>query len=99
MACPQEEQAAQRKVEEQRLREEMMAKLAEEDKLEQMNAQRARMRRAEHLREVEQILADKRAISAAAEVWQTFTWESAQYAACLSLFFPAVGYVCLRYSA
>lgn len=39
----------------------MLAKFAEDDRLEQMNAQKRRMKQLEHKRAVEQLLADRRA--------------------------------------
>ncbi len=38
----------------------MMAKFAEDDRIEQMNAQKRRMKQLEHKRAVEQLLADRR---------------------------------------
>ena len=68
----QEERAQQAKQEEQRLRAEMLAEMATQERLEQMSAQRARLRRAEHAREVERLLQAKRAAEAAAQVTQPF---------------------------
>ena len=39
----------------------MLAKFAEDDRIEQMNAQKRRMKQLEHKRAVEQLLADRRA--------------------------------------
>ena len=38
----------------------MMAKFAEDDRLELMNAQKRRMRQLQHKREIEQLLVDRR---------------------------------------
>ena len=38
----------------------MMAKFAEDDRLELMNAQKRRMRQLQHKREIEQLLEDRR---------------------------------------
>lgn len=48
------------KEEEDELRRKMLAKLAEDDRIEQMNAQKRRMKQLEHKRAVEEILADRR---------------------------------------
>lgn len=64
----QEERKQQAKDEEARLRREMLVELAERERLDQMTAQRARLRRAEHAREVERLLAQKRAAAEAAQV-------------------------------
>lgn len=54
-----EREQAQRD-EEQRFREEMLAKFAEDDRLEQMNAQKRRMKQLEHRRAVERLIEDRR---------------------------------------
>lgn len=64
----QAERAALEKQEEERFRQQALEKLAEEDRIEQMNAQRRRLKMAEHKREVERLLAEKRAIFEAALV-------------------------------
>ena len=46
--------------EEQRFREEMLAKFAEDDRLEQMNAQKRRMKQLEHRRAVERLIEERR---------------------------------------
>lgn len=46
--------------EEEHFREEMMAKFAEDDRLEQMNAQKRRMKQLEHRRAVERLIEDRR---------------------------------------
>lgn len=48
------------KREEEEFRQRMMAKFAEDDRLEQMNAQKRRLRLAEHSREVQRMVDDKR---------------------------------------
>lgn len=62
----QAERAAIEKQEEEKYRQQALQKLAEEDRIEQMNAQRRRLKMAEHKREVERLLAEKRAIFEAA---------------------------------
>jgi hypothetical protein len=47
--------------EEQRYREEMLAKFADDDRVEQMNAQKRRLKQAEHRREVERLIEARRA--------------------------------------
>ncbi|XP_065841752.1 meiosis-specific nuclear structural protein 1-like [Oscarella lobularis] len=47
--------------EEQRFREEMMRKFAEDDRIEQMNAQKRRMKQLEHKRAVERLIEQRRA--------------------------------------
>lgn len=64
----QAERAAAERQEEERFRQQALEKLAEEDRIEQMNAQRRRLKMAEHKREVERLLAEKRAIFEAALV-------------------------------
>ena len=46
----------------------MLAKFAEDDRIEQMNAQKRRMKQLEHKRAVEQLLQDRRAQYAADRV-------------------------------
>uniref|UniRef100_A0A2C9JVV5 Meiosis-specific nuclear structural protein 1 n=1 Tax=Biomphalaria glabrata TaxID=6526 RepID=A0A2C9JVV5_BIOGL len=48
------------KAEEEEFRKQMLAKFAEDDRLEQMNAQRRRMKQLEHQRAVEKLLEDRR---------------------------------------
>jgi len=56
-----EARLAKEKEEEEKFREAMMLKFAEEDKLEQMSAQRRRMKQMEHKREVERLMEERRA--------------------------------------
>ena len=56
--------AAQRD-EEEAFRQQMLAKLAQDDRIEQMNAQKRRMKQAEHKRQVEALLDERRAQLAA----------------------------------
>ena len=49
----------------------MMAKFAEDDRLEQMNAQKRRMKQLEHQRAVERMLDERRKQSAARQVCLT----------------------------
>jgi len=51
---------AKEKAEEEAFRDAMLAKFAEEDRLEQMSAQRRRMKQAEHKREVERLMEERR---------------------------------------
>lgn len=46
--------------EEEAFRQKMMDKFAEDDRIEQMNAQRRRMKQLEHRREVEKLIEDRR---------------------------------------
>ncbi len=64
----QAERAAAAAVEEDRFRAESLARRAEEDRVEQMNAQRRRMRVAEHRREIDELIDAKRAAFEAAQV-------------------------------
>lgn len=48
------------KEEEEAFRRIMMAKFAEDDRIEQMNAQKRRMKQLEHKREVEKLIEEKR---------------------------------------
>lgn len=48
------------KEEEEAFRAMMMAKFAEDDRIEQMNAQKRRMKQLEHKREVEKLIEDRR---------------------------------------
>lgn len=48
------------KEEEETFRKMMMAKFAEDDRIEQMNAQKRRMKQLEHKREVERLIEDRR---------------------------------------
>jgi len=52
---------AREAAEDQQFREAMLAKFAEEDRLEQLSAQRRRMKQLEHKREVERLLDERRA--------------------------------------
>ena len=47
--------------EEEKFREQMLAKFAEDDRIEQMNAQKRRMKQADHRREVERLIDARRA--------------------------------------
>lgn len=59
--------------EEDRYRRAMMAKFAEDDRLDQMNAQRRRMKQLEHKREVERLIEDRRRQHQAEKVAQTLS--------------------------
>eukprot|EP00118_Oscarella_pearsei_P026426 m.309881 g.309881 ORF g.309881 m.309881 type:complete len:498 (+) comp48395_c0_seq1:37-1530(+) len=56
-----EERERAQKEEEQKFREEMMRKFAEDDRIEQMNAQRRRMKQLDHKRAVERLIEQRRA--------------------------------------
>merc|ERR1712054_400102 len=60
LALEEEEERLRRKEEGQQFRDAMLQKFAEEDKLEQMSAQRRRMKQAEHKREVERLKEERR---------------------------------------
>ncbi|KAG2454297.1 hypothetical protein HYH02_001326 [Chlamydomonas schloesseri] len=62
-----EEREAAFRAEEEAFRQRMLAKFAEDEKLEQMNAQKRRMRMAEHAREVQRLIDEKRAAFEAAK--------------------------------
>ena len=68
MGLVQAQRAAAEKEEEERFRQQALEKLAEQDRVEQMNAQRRRLKMAEHKREVERLLSEKRAMFEAALV-------------------------------
>ncbi|GLC44575.1 hypothetical protein PLESTB_001320800 [Pleodorina starrii] len=55
-----EEREAAFRAEEEAFKQSMLAKFAEDDRLEQMNAQKRRMRLAEHQREVQRLIDEKR---------------------------------------
>ncbi|GFR46814.1 hypothetical protein Agub_g8451 [Astrephomene gubernaculifera] len=55
-----EEREAAFRAEEEEFRQRMLAKFAEDERLEQMNAQKRRMRMAEHAREVQRLIDEKR---------------------------------------
>lgn len=57
--------------EEGHFRRMMMAKFAEDDRIDQMNAQRRRMKQLEHRREVERLIEDRRRRHEAEKVQQT----------------------------
>lgn len=59
------------KEEEDHFRKMMMAKFAEDDRIDQMNAQRRRMKQLEHKREVEKLIEDRRRQREAVKVQQT----------------------------
>lgn len=52
----------QRKADEEAFKASMMARFAEEDRLEQMNAQKRRMKQLEHAREVQRMVDERRAM-------------------------------------
>lgn len=62
----QAERAAQLQREEDAFRDKMMAKFADDDRLEQLNAQKRRLKIQDHKREVDRLLEEKRAMYEAA---------------------------------
>lgn len=63
------------KEEDEHFRRTMMAKFAEDDRIDQMNAQRRRMKQLEHKREVERLMEEKRRQQEAEKVQQTFLFQ------------------------
>ena len=59
---------AHEQAEEDEFRRRTLERFAEEDRLEQMNAQKRRLKVAEHVREVNRLVAEKRAMYEAARV-------------------------------
>lgn len=57
-----EEREAALRREEEEFRAKMMAKFAEDDRIEQLNAQKRRMKLQDHKREVERLIEEKRAM-------------------------------------
>ena len=73
MRWVQAERAAKEQAEEDEFRRQTMEKFAEQDRLEQMNAQKRRLKVAQHAREVERLIQQKREMFEAAMVRpQTF---------------------------
>lgn len=64
----QAERVAREKEEEEEFRRQTMERFAEQDRLEQMNAQRRRIKVAQHAREVERLIQEKRQMFEAAMV-------------------------------
>lgn len=64
----QAERMAREKEEEDEFRRQTMESFAEQDRLEQMNAQKRRIKVAQHAREVERLIQEKRAMFEAAMV-------------------------------
>ena len=60
--------------EEEEFKHQMLAKFAEDDRIEQMNAQKRRLKQQEHKRAVEQLMADRRAQFARERVSCSFLW-------------------------
>ena len=60
------QEAAERQ-EEERYRQQLMARFAEEDRVEQMNAQKRRLCIEQHKREAARLIAEKQALTAAAK--------------------------------
>lgn len=64
--------------EEEAFRQQMLAKLAEDDRIEQMNAQKRRMKQLEHKRAVEKLIEDRRRQFIADKVRETFSFAVGQ---------------------
>lgn len=64
----QAERLEREKAEEDEFRRQTMERFAEQDRLEQMNAQKRRIKVAQHAREVERLIQEKRAMFEAAMV-------------------------------
>lgn len=64
----QAERAAREKAEEDDFRRQAMERFAEQDRLEQMNAQKRRLKVAEHAREVDRLVQEKKQMYEAAMV-------------------------------
>lgn len=60
--------------EEEAFRQQMLAKLAEDDRIEQMNAQKRRMKQLEHKRAVEKLIEDRRRQFIADKVREMFSF-------------------------
>ena len=65
---------AHERAEEDEFRRRTLERFAEEDRLEQMNAQKRRLKVAEHVREVNRLVAEKRAMYEAARVSRGSNW-------------------------
>ena len=64
----QAERAARERAEEDKFRRQTMERFAEQDRVEQMNAQKRRIKVAEHAREVERLIQEKKQMYEAAMV-------------------------------
>ena len=71
----QAEMQAQQIAEEQVFQQEMLARLAEQDRLEQLGDLKRRLRAAEHRQEVKRLIIDKRQRDAAAQVYYCFLFD------------------------
>lgn len=60
--------------EEEAFRQQMLAKFAEDDRIEQMNAQKRRMKQLEHKRAVEKLIEDRRRQFIADKVREMFSF-------------------------
>lgn len=60
MMAEKAEREAQRREEEEKYREHLLSVMAEKDKLDQMNAQKARLKREEHKREASRLLEERK---------------------------------------
>ena len=75
----QAERLAHERAEEDEFRRRTLERFAEEDRLEQMNAQKRRLKVAEHVREVNRLVAEKRAMYEAARVSRGASWCSTAF--------------------
>ena len=93
----QAERMAREKEEEDEFRRQTMERFAEQDRLEQMNAQKRRIKVAQHAREVERLIQEKRAMFEAAMV-STLSLMKASVDALVKSFYPGVGFRCSPYN-
>ena len=88
---------AREKEEEDEFRRQTMERFAEQDRLEQMNAQKRRVKVAQHAREVERLIQEKRAMFEAAMV-STLSVIKAFVKAFVQGFYPHMGFRCSPYN-
>ena len=93
----QAERMAREKEEEDEFRRQTMDRFAEQDRLEQMNAQKRRIKVAQHAREVERLIQEKRAMFEAAMV-STLSLMMAFAKAFVQSFYPHMGFKCSPYN-
>ena len=92
----QAERMAREKEEEDEFRRQTMERFAEQDRLEQMNAQKRRIKVAQHAREVERLIQEKRAMFEAAMV-STLSLVKASVNVLVKGFYPDMGFRCSPY--
>ena len=93
----QAERMAREKEEEDEFRRQTMKRFAEQDRLEQMNAQKRRIKVAQHAREVERLIQEKRAMFEAAMV-STLSFVKASVNVLVKGFYPDMGFRCSPYN-